>query len=188
MKTLRRTSIGFIAAMVLISCKTDEFSQESLLVKAKTETIQEPEMLPFKANINSVPNIDSEFITYVFPDSGVVSFFPKFSTLTGMTTYLGKLDRSQSPLTVRNCSLDQETANVESVLDMTLKNKKGDGLRFLGTVLLSVNGPTSGILEVIEGYGEFKGATGWIAAEGFVNTDVETTFLSVEGMVTQARQ
>ena len=184
MKVLQCTMIVFFACLVLISCRTDDFSLDPEKLEAHIETINELEMLSFKANLSSVPNIDSEFITYVFSDSKVVSAFPKFSTLTGKTTYLGELDQNKSAFTVRDCSQDEETSIVESILDMTLRNRKGDGLRFLGSVTLGVGGPTWGNFEVIEGYGEFKDATGWLAAEGFVNIDMATIFLCVDGMVT----
>ena len=185
MKEFQRTAIAFFSCLVLVACQKDEYSLDAVTHKANTDTVQMIEMLPFKANLSSTPNIDSEYISCVFPDSFTFATVPKFSTMTGNTSHFGKLDTSKSLLTVRNCSFDLETQTVEIVMDMTFRDKNGEGLKFLGAVNLSLEGPTSGVFEVIEGYGTFKGFTGWIATEGFLNTDLGTIFLSVDGMITQ---
>ncbi len=185
MKEFQRTAIAIITCLVLVACKREKNSQDVVTLNSNTDTEKMIEILPIKANLISTPIVASDSITCEFPDSFVFATVPKFSTLTGNTSQFGKLNGSKSSLTVRECSLDAETQTVEIVMDMTLRNKNGEGLRFLGAVNLSIEGPTSGIFEVIEGYGKFKGFTGWIAAEGFLNTDLGTIFLSVDGMVTQ---
>ena len=185
MKVFQQIAIVFFASLVLVACKREKNSQDVVTLNSSTDTEKMIEILPLKANLISTPNVASDSITYVFPDSFMFASVPKFSTLTGNTSQFGKLNGSKSSLTIRECSLDAETQTVEIVMDMTLRNKNGEGLRFLGAVNLSIEGPTSGVFEVIEGYGKFKGFTGWIAAEGFLNTDLGTIFLSVDGMITQ---
>ena len=185
MQVFQRIAIALFSCLVLVACKRDELSKDAVALKANTDTAEMIEMQPFKANLSSTPNIDSEYISCVFPDSFTFTTVPKFSTMTGNTSHFGKLDRSKSPMTIRECSFDTEKKTVGIVMDMMLRNKDGEGLRFLGSVNLSIEGPTSGIFEVIEGYGKFKGFTGWIAAEGFLNTKLGTIFLSVDGMITQ---
>ena len=185
MKVFQQIAIVFFASLVLVACKREKNSQDVVTLNSSTDTEKMIEILPLKANLISTPNVASDSITYVFPDSFMFASVPKFSTLTGNTSQFGKLNGSKSSLTIRECSLNAETQTVEIVMDMTLRNKNGEGLRFLGAVNLSIEGPTSGVFEVIEGYGKFKGFTGWIAAEGFLNTDLGTIFLSVDGMITQ---
>jgi hypothetical protein len=185
MKVFQRTAIAFFSCLVLVACKREEYSQDTVTLKANTDTVQTIEMLPFKANLSSTPNIDSEYISCVFPDSFTFATVPKFSTMTGNTSHFGKLDKRKCALTVRDCSFDIETQTVEIVMDMTFRNKNGEGLKFLGAVNMSLEGPTSGVFEVIEGYGKFNGFNGWIATEGFINTALGTIFLSVDGMITQ---
>ena len=186
MKVLQQIAIVFFASLVLVACKRKKNSQDVVTLNSNTDTEKMIEILPIKANLISTPNVASDSITYVFPDSFMFASVPKLSTLTGNTSQFGKLNGSKSSLTIRECSLDVETQTVEIVMDMTLRNKNGEGLRFLGAVNLSIEGPTSGVFEVIEGYGKFEGFIGWIAAEGFLNTDLGTIFLSVDGMVTQS--
>ncbi len=185
MQVFQRIVIALFSCLVLVACKREELSQDEATLKANTNTAEMIEMQSFKANLSSTPNIDSEYISCVFPDSFTFANVPKFSTMTGNTSQFGKLDKSISPLTIRECSFDKEKQTVEIVMDMTFRNKNGEGLKFLGAVNLSIEGPTSGVFEVIEGYGKFEGFTGWIAAEGFLNTDLGTIFLSVDGMVTK---
>jgi len=185
MKLFQRTTIAFFSCLVLVTCKREESSQDAVTLKANSDTAKMIEMQPFKANLNSTPIIDSEYIAFEFPDSFRVVTVPKLSTMTGNTSHFGKLDSSKSPLTVRDCSFDTETQTVKIVMDITFRNKNGEGLKFLGAVNLSIEGPISGVFEIIEGYGEFNGFIGWIATEGFLNTDLGTIFLSVDGMITQ---
>jgi len=185
MQVFQRIGIALFSCLVLFACKRQELSQDTMTPKANSDTAKMIEIQPFKANLNSTPNIDLEYISCVFPDSFSFATVPKFSTMTGNTSHFGKLDNSKSPLILRECSLDTETQTVKIVWDMTFRNKEGEGLRFLGAVNLSIEGPTSGVFEVIEGYGKFKGFTGWITTEGFLNTELGTIFLSVDGMITQ---
>ena len=185
MKVFQQIAITFSACLVLVACKREKYPQDVVTLNSNTDTEKMIEILPIKANIISTPNVASDSITCVFPDSFMFASVPKFSTLTGNTSQFGKLNGSKSSLTIRECSFDAETQTVVIVMDMTLRNKNGEGLRFLGTVNLSIEGPTSGVFEVIEGFGKFEGFTGWIAAEGFLNTDLGTIFLSVDGMITQ---
>lgn len=185
MKVFQPLAIAFFSCLVLVTCKREEYSQDAETLKANTNADKMIEMLPFKANLSSIPNIDSEYISCLFPDSFTFATVPKFSTTTGNTSHFGKLDKSKSLITVRDCSFDTETQTVEIVMDMAFRNKYGEGLKFLGTVNLNIEGPTLGVFEVIEGYGKFKGFNGWIATEGFLNTDLGTIFLSVDGMITQ---
>ena len=185
MQVFQQTAIAFFLCLVLVACKKDENSQEAVAHKANTKTVKMAEIQPFKANLSSTPKIDSAYLSCLFPDSLQFATLPKFSTMTGNTSHFGKLDNGISILTLRECSFDTEKRTVGIVMDMMLRNKDGEGLRFLGSVNMSMEGPTSGIFEVIEGYGKFKGFTGWIDTEGFLNTELGTIFLSVDGMITQ---
>ena len=138
MKVFQQIAIAFFSCLVLVACKREEYSQDTVTLKANTDTVHMIEMQPFKANLSSTPNIDSEYISCVFPDSFTFAIVPKFSTMTGNTSHFGKLDRRKSPLTIRECSFDAETQTVEMVMDMTFRNKNGEGLKFLGAVNLSL--------------------------------------------------
>ena len=185
MKVFQQIAIVFFSCLLLVACSRKEYSQDTVTLNANTNTDKPIEMLPFKANLSSTPTSDSVYISFEFPGSFMAVTVPKFSTMTGNTSHFGKLDKNKSLLTVRDCSLDIETQTVEMVIDITFRNKNGEGLQFLGAVNVSLEGPTSGFFEVIEGYGEFKGFTGWVATEGFLNTQLGTIFLSVDGMITQ---
>ena len=185
MQVFQRTAIALFSCLVLVACKREELSQDKVTHNANTDTAEMIEMQPFKANLSSIPNIDSEYISCVFPDSFTFATVPKFSTMNGNTSHFGKLDKSISPLIIRECSFVKEKQTVEIVMEMTFRSKNGEGLKFLGAVNLSLEGPTSGVFEVIEGYGKLQGFTGWIDTEGFLNTELGTIFLSVEGMITQ---
>jgi len=185
MKGFQRTSIVFFSCLLWVACSREEYSQDVVTLKANTNTENTIEMLSFKANLSSTPTIDSAYISCMFPDSFMDATVPKFSTITGQTSHFGNLDKSKSLLTVRDCSVNTITQTVEMVMVMTLRNKNGEGLQFLGVVNVSLEGTTSGVFEVIEGFGEFKGFTGWVATEGFLNSQLGTIFLSVDGMISQ---
>ncbi|MBT8299142.1 MAG: hypothetical protein KJO52_12480 [Maribacter sp.] len=185
MKDFQRTVIAFIVCLVLVACQKEKNSQDVVTLNSNSDTEKMVEILPIRANIISAPNVASDSITCVFPDSFVFVTIPEFSSLTGNTSQFGKLDKSRSHLIVRECSLNIETQTVDLVLDMILRNKNGEGLKFLGALNVNIEGPTSGVFEVIAGYGKFRGFTGWITTEGFLNTDLGTLFLSADGMINQ---
>ena len=185
MKVFQQIAIVFLSCVLSVGCSRKEYSQDVVTLNARTNTDKPIEMLSFKANLSSTPTGDSAYISFEFPDSFMVATVPKFSTMTGHTSHFGKLDKSKSQLTVRACSLDIETQTVEMVMVMTIRSKNGEGLQFLGVVNVSLEGSTSGVFEVIEGYGDFKGFTGWVVTEGFLNSQLGTIFLSVDGMITQ---
>lgn len=185
MQVFQRTVIALFSCLVLVACKRQESPQNAVTLKADADTAKRIEIQAFKANLSSTPNIDSVYLSCLFPDSLQFATLPKFSTMTGNTSHFGKLDNGKSTLSLRECYFDTEKQTVGIVMDMMLRNKVGEGLRFLGPVNMSMEGPTSGVFEVIEGYGKFKGFTGWIATEGFLNIELGTIFLSVDGIITQ---
>ena len=88
MQVFQRTAIALFSFLVLGACKREELAQDKVTHKASSDTAEMIEMQPFKANLSSIPNIESEYISCVFPDSFTFATVPKFSTMTGNTSHI----------------------------------------------------------------------------------------------------
>ena len=136
-------------------------------------------MIPFKGDFLSTPN-DVEPIDC---SNGVAVM--KTNAVNGNATHIGLADRSMSPLIVESCDFDPSTGIITAELNVTVKNSKGDGIRFLGTSNMNVAGPSSGNYVIVEGFGKFEGATGELSTTGFLNAAEGSAEFKAEGFITQ---
>jgi hypothetical protein len=176
------TSVAFLLAL---SCVKDEVTDDALFLKTSVSEMDEVKMVPFKGDFLSTPN-DIELVLCIPPEAEVA--VPKINAVEGNATHLGILQRDQSPLFVVDCYLnfdDPEDPKVITTLDITLRNKKGDGIRLLGQSTISLSGPASGSYEIVEGFGKFSGATGSATTTGFFNPEAGSAAFSLKGSVTQ---
>ena len=185
MKLSTRIFLTSLSFLFILSCAKDEMADDALFLKASTSKKSEVKMVPFKGDFLSTPN-GMELVVCIPQEAEVA--VPKINATEGNATHLGILDRGQSPLFVVDCNLnfdDPEDPKVITTLDITLRNKKGDGVRLLGQSTISLLGPASGSYEIIEGFGKFSGATGSATTTGFFNPEVGSAEFTVDGMVTQ---
>lgn len=176
------TSLSFLLAL---SCTKDEAADDALFLKTSISKRHDVKMVPFKGDFLSTPN-GMELVVCIPPEAEVA--VPEINAVEGNATHLGILDRDQSPLLVVDCNLnfdDPDDPKVVTTLDITLRNKKGDGVRLLGQSTISLSGPASGSYEIIEGFGKFSGATGAATTNGFFNPEAGSAAFKVDGMVTQ---
>lgn len=185
MKNLKTLLTSFIVLFVTLGCEKEDLNQDAIYLKASAKKTEEIKMVPFKGNLVSTPAdvvlIDCADIN---PGDLVVSA-PKINVVTGNATHLGILDQINSPLIVEDCSFDSNTGFLIVTLNITLKNKKGDGIRFLGVSNISVEGPASGNYDIVEGFGKFEGATGSLTTKGFFNGETGVAEFSADGFVTK---
>ena len=181
------TKIFFMSLsfLIVLSCTKDEVADDAFYLKTSISKRNDVKMVPFKGDFLSTPN-GVELLVCIPPEVAVA--VPEINAVEGNATHLGILDRDQSPLFVVDCALnndDPQNPKVITTLDITLRNKKGDGLRLLGQSVISLLGPASGTYEIIEGFGKFSGATGSATTDGFFNPEAGSAVFSVDGMVTQ---
>jgi len=188
MKNLRALLTGLIVLFAVSACEKDALNTEESYLKASVEEMEEVKMVPFKGNFVSTP-ASNELIACTEPGTDPFQG-PKFNLVTGNATHLGFIDpgvpdQPNSTLLIESCFFDVETGILSVTLNITFKNKKGDGIRILGISNISVEGPASGSYEVVEGFGKFEGATGNITTKGFFNAETAVAEFRAEGMVTQ---
>ncbi|MBT8300807.1 MAG: hypothetical protein KJO63_05710, partial [Maribacter sp.] len=156
-------------------------------MKASLKKSLEMKTVPFKGNFISSPSAQ-DFIACTgdnVPGTNEPLFAVISNKVEGNATHLGVLDYMKSPLIVEACDLDAQTGILSVTLNITFKNKKGDGIRILGVSNISLAGPASGSYEVVEGFGKFEGATGAISTTGFFNGNTGVAEFRAEGSVTQ---
>ncbi len=189
MKVFKHTFIVVLAGLVLLACEKEELNLDSTTVKAKMEKSDEVKMVPFKAKLSSFPTGEDVIPCYIpnVPNDPNGDYPEAFinNAVDGNATHLGNLDWNQSPLIVVDCTLNPLEQTITTTLHMTFMNKKGDGLLFHGPATLSIEGPSWGSFEIVEGYGKFEGALGEIETEGFFDINTGRTVFSAKGMVTQ---
>ena len=181
MKALKYLFAFLLVGFIYLSCE-DSLAWNS----PETEIVDlEVKQVPFKGTFQSTPG-GYEMIECFDPSNGYSIMGPVFNLMTGNATHLGILDRESSPLIIADCELDLEEGVLIGTLDMTFKNKNGDGIRILGQSIMGLYGqPSSGEYEVIEGYGKFEGALGHMTSKGVVDFDVAVADFTVEGVVSQ---
>lgn len=148
MKTLKLVLISILALLTFAACETEPIEADLMNYDSSTKKSKEVKMVPFKGNFSSFP-IDMTPIDCLDPATGVIISALKNNAVSGNATHLGILDSNQSPLFVVDCALDGINQTITTTLDMTLKNKKGDGIRIFGESILSVAGPSTGNFEII---------------------------------------
>lgn len=186
MKSAKAFLTGLFVLFAIGACEKDALNTEEAYLKASAEKMEEIKMVPFKGNFVSRP-ASEELIACAEP--GTDPFMgPKFNLVSGNATHLGIMDQPNSPLTIESCSFNATTGILTVTLDITFKNKNGDGIRILGVSNISVAGPASGSYDVVDGFGKFQGATGSITTTGFFNAETAVAEFSAEGMVTQPNQ
>lgn len=186
MKTLKILLGSFIILFATMGCEKEELNQDASFLKATVKKMEEVKMVPFKGKFLSTPaDVILIECADINPGTGVVVPALKFNIVSGNASHLGILDAANSPLIVEDCSFDSQTGFLAVTLNITYKNKNGDGIRVLGISNISIEGPASGSYEVVEGYGKFEGATGSMTTEGFFNGETGVAEFSAEGFVTQ---
>ena len=185
MKLSTKVILTSFSFLLVLSCTKDEVAVEAIDLKTSISKKNDVKMVPFKGDLLSTPN-GMELVVCIPPEAEIA--VPEINAVEGNTTHLGILDRDQSPLLVVDCNLnfdDPEDPKVITILDITLRNKNGDGVRLLGQSTISLSGPASGNYEIIEGFGKFYGATGSANTTGLFNPEAGSAAFSVKGMVTQ---
>ena len=187
MRNVKTFLAGFVILFAMIGCEKDELNQDVLYVKATLKENAEVKMVPFKGKFISRPSaqVPIECTGDNDPVTGEPFVAAKLNKVEGNATHLGILDDMDSPLVVEACVLDLQAGILSVTLNITFKNKKGDGIRILGVSNISLEGPASGSYDVVEGFGKFEGATGSITTTGFFNGVTGVAEFQVEGNVTQ---
>ena len=187
MKNVRLLFSGFIILFAALACEKDELSEDALYLNASVKETAKMKMVPFKGRFVSSP--DATFVPIVCdginPETGEPVVAAKNNIVEGNATHLGKLDYMISPLIVEACAVDFAVGILSVDLNITFRNKNGDGIRILGTSNITLAGPATGSYEVVEGFGKFEGATGSVTTTGFFNLETGVAEFSAEGMVTQ---
>lgn len=185
MKKLKLVLTSIIVLFATISCEKEDLIQDESYLNASFKKTEETKMVPFKGKFVSTP---ADIILIDCADinpSGLIIQAPKINVVNGNATHLGILDQINSPLIAEECSFDSMTGILTVTLNVTLKNIKGDGIRFLGESNISLEGPASGNYNIVEGFGKFEGATGSLKTKGFFNGETGVAEFSAKGFVTQ---
>ena len=181
MKTLKLVLVSFIVLLSSLGCEREDLDYLNDSVKG----VEEIKMVPFKGKFVSTP---ADVVLIECADvnpTGVVLPALKFNVVNGNATHLGVLDQMNSPLIAEECSFDSQTGFLTVTLNITVKNKKGDGIRFLGVSNISLEGPASGSYDIVEGYGKFENAMGTLTTTGFFNGETGVAQFSADGYITQ---
>ena len=185
MKKLKLVLTSIIVLFATLGCEKEDLTQDASYLKALDKQTEKIKTVPFKGNFVSTP---ADVVLIECADinpTGVVIPAPKINVVKGNATHLGILDQMNSPLIVEECSFDSNTGILTVTLNITVKNKNGDGIRFLGESNISIEGPASGTYNIVEGYGKFEGATGSLTTNGFFNGETGVAEFSAEGFITQ---
>lgn len=188
MKNIKILLANLFVVLATMSCENENMLHEASELNASVNRIEEIKMVPFKGKFISSP---ADIVLIDCADinpTGVIIQAPKINVVNGNATHLGLLDEIRSPLMVEDCSFDSQTGFLTVTLNITVRNKKGDGIRFLGVSNISLEGPASGSYEIVEGYGKFEEATGTLITTGFFNGETGVAEFSAEGFVTQPNQ
>lgn len=171
-----------VLTLILTACQKDDISL-SLEDTVELRNGEEPQMVPFKSDF-LMPPMGSDVVLCFDPETGIEVPIPANREIFGTATHLGKIDHAQSLSVGLDCefSLAEGIATIQN--ETIVKNAKGDGLRFQGTIFFNIADLVWGNLTVVEGYGKFSNATGWIAINGII-TESGDVVVDVEGMVTQ---
>jgi len=179
MKTFTLKLMSLLCLFLFSSCESDNFVDNPEFLKADIVKNDIAKMIPFKGDFLSTPN-DVEPIDC---SNGVAVM--KTNAVIGNATHIGLIDRSMSPLIVEDCDFNPSTGVITAELNVTVKNSKGDGIRFLGISNMNVAGPSSGNYIIVEGFGKFEGATGELSTVGYLNAAAGSAEFKVEGIITQ---
>ena len=183
MKSVKVLLTGLLVFFAIGACEKDALNTEEAYLKVSVEEMEEIKMVPFKGNFISTP-ASTELIACAEPGTDPFQG-PKFNLVSGNATHLGIMDTPNSTLLIESCFFDGDAGILSVTLNVTFKNKNGDGIRMLGISNISVAGPASGSYDVVEGFGKFEGAAGTITTTGFFNAETAVAEFSANGMVTQ---
>lgn len=184
MNLLRKLGFLILPVLLIVACEKDEPVNDPINLKASAAKSEEVKMIPFKGNFVSFP-VAPDLTECLDPVTGAYIQAAVFNNIKGNATHIGVLDSEQSPLTPVDCLLDITNGKLTVGLDMTFVNKKGDGIRVLGESVINLDGSATGSFEVIQGFGKFEGATGWMDTVGFFDFETGVADYRGEGMVTQ---
>lgn len=190
MRKLKLILASLVAIMALFACEKDEMNEDAVYSKASLKEIAELKMVPFKGNFVSSPadQIPIACTGDNDPSTGEPLVAAKINKVEGNATHLGILDDLNSPLIAEGCFLDLQSGILSVNLNITFRNKNGDGIRILGLSNITLAGPASGNYEVVEGFGKFEGASGTITTTGLFNMETGVAEFSVDGFVSQPNQ
>ncbi|NNF32864.1 MAG: hypothetical protein HKN68_02080 [Saprospiraceae bacterium] len=173
----------FVALMGVLfyACTEADLFQSTMEENSKPGV----ELVPFKGKFQSVP-AGYDMVTCLDPVYGVEVQAVYENIVSGNATHLGVLDEVESKLYVLNCELNLTEELLIGTLEMTFKNKKGDGIKVLGVSRMGLYGkPSSGEYSVSEGYGKFEGATGQLSSSGLVNFETGVADFKMDGLITK---
>ena len=182
MKTLKFLFAMFFFACILTACQKDDItlmSDDAIEMRDGGDR----KMVPFKGNFQVLP-FGTDSIPCYDNELGITLQAVKNNEVIGNATHLGLIDKEQSRFISLDCELNYIGGYVFMHHDITLMNKKGDGLLFHGSSTSYLSGPGSGYFEVVAGYGKFANATGWMETTGDISAPGGPIF-SGEGMVSR---
>jgi hypothetical protein len=133
---------GFIILFATIGCEKDEVVEDALYMKASLKKSVEMKTVPFKGNFISSPSAQVPIFCTGDndPATGEPLVAAKINKVEGNATHLGILDDMNSPLIAEACNLNLQAGILSVTLNITFKNKKGDGIRILGVSNISLAG------------------------------------------------
>lgn len=184
MKTIQFFFLAVLFSVIFIACQKDDITQDEM-DRIELRNGEEPQMVPFKGDFQTPP-ISTEMIDCIDDVTGYTTKVAVNHLLIGNATHLGKLDETSSFITT-SCDIDLSQGIVITEHEITFLNKNGDGLKFFGSSTILLTGEGEGYFEVVEGYGKFENASGWIETKGNIAVEGGPVF-SADGMITQPNQ
>jgi len=184
MKALKFLCTMIFFACIFTDCQKDDisFTAADAIDMRNDGNLQ---MVPFKGNFQVLP-YGTDSIPCYDNELGITLQAVKNNEVVGNATHLGLIDQDVSRFISLDCELNYLGGYVFMHHDIILMNKKGDGLLFHGSSTSYLSGPGSGYFEIVEGYGKFVNATGWIETTGDISAPGGPVF-SADGEVTQPK-
>ena len=182
MRTLKFLCAMFFFAFILTACQKDDISLTTPDA-IELRNGEDRKMVPFKGNFQVLP-FGTDSIPCFDNELGITLMAVVNNEVVGNATHLGKIDQAESRFVSLDCELNYIGGYVFMHHDIILMNGNGDGLFFHGSSTSYLSGPGSGYFEVVEGYGKFVNATGWIETTGDISAPGGPVFRA-DGEVTQ---
>lgn len=187
MRNIKLIATSLLVLFAALACENDQYYEDGVYLKSTPDAAAKSKMVPFKGNFVSSPSdlVPIECSGDNNPATGEPFAALKINKVTGNATHLGVLDDLNSQLIAESCSLDAQAGILSVELNITFKNKNGDGIEILGISDITLAGPASGSYEVVKGFGKFEGAQGTVQTTGFFNGETGVAEFRAEGMISQ---
>jgi len=173
-----KTLISFFVLMLvmLVACNKDQFVQEEPLTLKKAKV-----PVPMKADFCFTPNTGLAPIHITGLPDVPTAYLPGGGWMSGNATHMGELIMEESELTVLSASFDPNTGIVTWLATGKATAANGDYYYYDATTYVNSDGTFTGPVEMRDGIGKFKGATGTVQMVG------QGTCWHAEGTISFAR-